>query len=253
MSSMEEERVSARVGEFPVELPVFNGPFRLLAELLLDRTIDVCDVPVARVTERFLEHAEEAEGWSLEEATWFLAICAVLLEMKVGRLLPKPSRADEEDLMGASPDIAYARSLELAAFRSVGRWLAEALAEGATYHPREAGPAEEFAHLYPDLMERVTPEALVEAAAALLRPPPTVDLSHVAPIRASVADALETVVARLSEGRKKTARFRELVSDCREPIHVVVRFLALLELYKEGRVGLRQAKNFGEIEVRWKG
>ena len=252
VSSM-EERVSSRVGEFPVELPVFNGPFRILAELLLDRTIDVCDVPVARVTERFLEHAEEAEGWSLEEATWFLATCAVLLEIKVGRLLPKPARLDDEDLMGGSPDIAYARSLELAAFRNVGRWLAEKLTEGAKYHPREAGPAREFAHLYPDLMERVTPDALAEAAAALLRPPPTVDLSHVAPIRASVAEALETVVAHLVDASKKTTRFRELVSDCREPIHVVVRFLALLELYKEGRVGLRQAENFGEIEVRWKG
>jgi segregation and condensation protein A len=253
MSAMKEERLSSRVGEFPVELPVFNGPFRLLAELLLDRTIDVCDVSVARVTERFLEHAEEAEGWSLEEATWFLAICAVLLEMKVGRLLPKPPRDDDEDLLGGSPDVAYARSLELAAFRRVGQWLREALADGARYHAREAGPAEEFAHLYPDLMERVTPEALAEAAAALLRPPPTLDLSHVAPIRVSVADALETVVAQLSQGRKKTARFRELVSDCREPIHVVVRFLALLELYKDGRVGLKQAKNFGEIEVKWKG
>ncbi|HZA27927.1 MAG TPA: segregation/condensation protein A, partial [Actinomycetota bacterium] len=127
---MGEERVSSRVGEFSVELPVFSGPFRLLAELLLDRTIDVCDVPVARVTERFLEHAEEAEGWSLEEATWFLAICAVLLEMKVGRLLPRPSRPEEDDLMASSPDIAYARSLELAAFRSVARWLAQALADG---------------------------------------------------------------------------------------------------------------------------
>jgi segregation and condensation protein A len=253
MSAMEEEQLSSRVGEFSVELPVFNGPFRLLAELLLDRSIDVCDVPVARITERFLEHAEEAEGWSLEEATWFLAICAVLLEMKVGRLLPKPSRGEDEELLGGSPDLAYARSLELAAFRRVGEWLRDALAEGSKYHPREAGPAEEFAHLYPDLMERVTPEALAEAAAALLRPPPTVDLTHVAPIRASVAEALETVVAQLADGRKKTARFRELVSDCVEPIHVVVRFLALLELYKEGRVGLKQARNFGEIEVKWKG
>jgi len=68
-----------------VELPVFAGPFRLLADLLLDQKIDVCDVAVARVTELFLEHAEDADTWSLEEATWFLAVCAILLELKVGR------------------------------------------------------------------------------------------------------------------------------------------------------------------------
>src|SRR5713226_5926423 len=60
--------------EMLVELPVFSGPFRLLAELIFDQKVDVCDVPVARVTERFLRRGrEETAGWTLEEATWFLA------------------------------------------------------------------------------------------------------------------------------------------------------------------------------------
>jgi segregation and condensation protein A len=247
------EQVTSRVGEFPVDLPVFTGPFRLLASLLLERKIDVCDVSVARVTEIFLQRADEAEGWTLEEATWFLAICAALLDIKVGRLLPKPQRIDEEDLVGGSPDLAYARSLELAAFRKVARWLSDVFQEGAKYHPRPAAAAEEFADLYPDLMKRVTPQALAHAASALFRPPPTIDLAHVTPIRASVWEALDAVVSRLSRPRRRAARFRELVSDCDEPIQVVVRFLALLELYKDGRVALSQAGTFGEIEVKWKG
>lgn len=244
------EHVGTRVGEFPVELPVFRGPFRLLAELILDRKVDVCDVPVAKVTEDFLARAEEAEGWTLEEATWFLAICAVLLELKVGRLFPTDREPDEEDLLGGSPDLAFARSLELAAFRKIARVIAERLEESASYHSREAGPLEEFAHLYPDPMEKVTLEDLAETAAALLRPP-TVDLSHVAPIRATVADALDAVEKRLT--RRGEARFRDLVRDCRERIDVVVRFLALLELHSQGRVELKQAATFGDIEVRWEG
>ncbi|MGH2722976.1 MAG: segregation and condensation protein A [Actinomycetota bacterium] len=240
----------ARVGEFPVELPVFRGPFRVLADLILERQVDVCDVPVARVTEDFLARAEEAEGWTLEEATWFLAICTVLLELKVRRLFPGREESDEEDLLGASPDLAYARSLELAAFRKMAGRLSELFEEGARFIARDVGPAEEFAGLYPDPMERVTPEALAEAAAALLRPP-RIDLSHVAPIRASVADALESVRRRLA--RRRESRFRDLVTDCRERIQVVVRFLALLELHAEGRVALRQAQTFGDIEVRWEG
>ena len=74
---------------FAVELPVFRGPFRLLAELILDHKIDVCDVSIATVTDRFLERAKDAELWDLEEATWFLAASAVLLELKVGRLMPR--------------------------------------------------------------------------------------------------------------------------------------------------------------------
>ena len=250
MGRMAEEQVATRVGEFPVELPVFRGPFRLLAELILDRKVDVCDVPVASVTEDFLAKSEEAEGWTLEESTWFLAICTVLLELKVGRLFPSEREPDEEDLLGASPDLAFARSLELSAFRKIARVLSKRFAESALYHPREAGPLEEFAHLYPDPMERVTPEALSEAAMAMLRPP-IVDLSHVAPIRASVSDALSSVERRLT--RKGEQRFRDLVRDCRERIDVVVHFLAVLELHAQGRLQLSQADTFGEIEVRWEG
>lgn len=236
------------MGEFTVELPVFSGPFRLLADLLLERRIDVCDVPVARVTDRFLAHAAEAERWDLEEATWFVALGAVLLELKVGRLMPKLHEPSEEDLVGGSPDLAYARSLELAAFRRVAVDLARRLEEGARFFPREAGPPEEFAHLYPDIMENVTSERLAAVAAVALRPPPLLDLSHVQPVRVTVAEAIETMRERL--GELGSTRFRELVADCEERIHVVVRFLALLELYREGHVDLSQAGTFGEIEVR---
>jgi segregation and condensation protein A len=235
-------------GAFAVELPVFSGPFKLLAELILDHKFDVCDVPVADVTELFLARSKEAQGWSLEEATWFLAVCAILLELKVGRLTPRHEEVSEEDLLGGSPDLAYARSLELVAFRKVARDLQAMLEHGALYHSREAGPPEEFADLYPDLMEKATPELVAEAAATLLRPPPGVDLSHVAPIRASVSDAIRDVEERLEQLGE--ARFRDLVADCRERIHVVVRFLALLELHREGKVELSQAETFGEIDVK---
>ncbi|MGH2674392.1 MAG: segregation and condensation protein A [Actinomycetota bacterium] len=250
MPELDEDRVLARVGEFPVDLPVFRGPFRLLAELILDRKVDVCDVPVARVTEDFLAKADQAEGWTLEEATWFLAICAVLLELKVGRLFPSEREPDEEDLLGGSPDLAYARRIELAAFRHVAAVLAERVEEATRSLSRRAAPPQEFAHLYPDLMEKVTTEALSEAAVALLRAP-TVDLSHVTPIMATVEEAVATVTRRMT--RRGEARFRDLVKDCRERIHVVVRFLALLELHARGQVALSQAETFGDIEVRWEG
>ncbi|MEX1047693.1 MAG: ScpA family protein [Actinomycetota bacterium] len=235
---------------FAVELPVFSGPFRALADLILDRKVDVCDVSVADVTNAFLEYAKEADDWDLEEATWFLAVCALMLELKVDRLMPRHETLDDEDL-AMSPDLAYARSLELAAFRRLTEIIALRLEEGARYHSREAGPAPEFAHLYPDLTARVTPDDLQAAVEALLRPPTRVDLSHVTPIRVTMAEAMQAVEARMGELR--AARFRELVADCRERIHVVVRFLALLELYRTGRVHLEQAETFGEIEVKWQG
>jgi segregation and condensation protein A len=233
---------------FSVELPIFVGPFKLLTDLILDQKVDVCDVSIATVTDRFLEHAEDAERWSLEEATWFLAACAVLLELKVGRLMPRHEVLDEEDLLGVSPDLIYARSLELAAFREVAASLAKRFEEEALHVPREAGPPAEFAHLYPDVMEKVKPEQLAALAAALLRPPPMLDLSHVTPIRYTLDEARVAVRAHLD--RLREASFRELVADCDERIQIVVRFLALLDLYREGHVDLAQAETFGEINVR---
>jgi segregation and condensation protein A len=179
-------------------------------------------------------------------------VCALLLELKVGRLLPRASAEAEEDLLGGvSPDLLYARSLELAAFRKIASRFSEIMAEAALLVPRSAPPPPEFAHLYPDVMDRVTPEMLLDTAVSLLEPLPVIDLTHVTPIRASLSEALRTVEAHVSA--VSHARFRDLLQDCEERIQVVVRFLALLELYREGKVELLQAQMFGDIEVRWRG
>lgn len=239
-------------GAFAVELPVFAGPFRLLTDLIMEQKVDVCDVSVAAVTDRFLARAKEAERWDLEEVTWFLAICAILLELKVGRLMPRHTEMDEEDLVGASPDLAYARSRELAAFRRVAVELARRLEDEAGYFTRDVGPGPELSHLYPDPMARVSVEDLAALAAQLLRPPPTLDLTHVTPIRYTMAEAMSAVERRI-EDFGRSASFRDLVADCDERIQIVVRFLALLELYRDGRVELHQGDTFGEIHVEWQG
>lgn len=238
---------------FAVELPGFSGPFKLLADLILEQKVDILDVPVAGVTDAFLAHTADAGRWDLEEATWFLAICAVLLEMKVSRLTPRAVTPDEDDLLGASPDLAYARSIELRAFRKVALELARRLEDEASFFTRDVGPGPEFAHLYPDPLVAVVPARLAEVAAAMLRPQPALDLSHVTPIRFTVADAIATVEDRMQAFEGRSASFRELVADCDERIEVVVRFLALLELYRDGKVEIQQATTFGEIEVGWKG
>jgi len=240
-------------GGFAVEVPGFTGPFRLLADLILEQKLDVCDIPVATITDLFLSHAKDSERWSLEEATWFLAICAVLLELKVARLAPRQSEPDEEDLLGGSPDLQYARSRELRAFRKVALELARRLEDEAGYLTRDVGPGPEYAHLYPDPLVDVAAPVLAELAIRLLRPPPDLDLSHVTPIRFTVSDAMEAVEQRFASIDGKQASFRQIVADCEERIHVVVRFLALLELYREGKVDLQQAATFGEIEVEWRG
>jgi len=219
----------------------------------LEQKVDVCDVPIASVTDGYLRYAKQTETWNLEEATWFLAICAILLELKIARLTPKHTELDEEDLLGGSPDLAYARSIELRAFRKVALELARRLEDEAGFFTRDVGPGPAFSHLYPDPMETVDARQLAAIAVQLLRPPPTLDLSHVTPIRFTVTDAIVAVETRLRGIEAGQATFRELTADCQDRMEKVVRFLALLELYRDGKIELLQAATFGEIEVEWKG
>jgi segregation and condensation protein A len=104
--------------------------------------------------------------------------------------------------------------------------------------------------MVPDPLTRLRPERLRDAARRVLeaKPEARVDTDHVAPIRASVADAIVTVLDRLPADR--TVAFRELARDATSRLDAIVRFLAVLELYKQGIVDLEQIENFGVLEVR---
>jgi segregation and condensation protein A len=238
-------------GGLHVDLPLFRGPFRLLATLVFEEKVDVCDVPVARVTSSFLEKGLVLmHGWTLEENTWFVATCASLLELKVGRLLPRHTVETEEDLLGGTPpDLLFARSLELAAFRRMSEEFATRLGAAARFLPRETGPPAELVHLYPDVLQAVSAADMAHLAAELFRPEPEVDLSHVTAIRVSLADAVKALRDHMELAGEAT--FRDMLAGCQERIEVVIRFLALLELHREGKVELEQAELFGDISVRW--
>ena len=83
------------------------------------------------------------------------------------------------------------------------------------------------------------------------KPVPRIDLHHVAPIRASVADAVAELVDELPRAGRIT--FARLTADLRERLEVIVRFLAVLELFKQGLVEVDQAELFGEITIEWVG
>jgi segregation and condensation protein A len=103
------------------------------------------------------------------------------------------------------------------------------------------------------LLAGVTPGGLREAweRAVTPRPLPRVDLDHVAPIRVSVAEVVDELAVALPGAGWRS--FRDLTAGLPTRLDVIVRFLALLELFKQGLVDLAQAKSFGELTVAWTG
>ena len=103
----------------------------------------------------------------------------------------------------------------------------------------------------PDLLEGVKPKQVHAAflRATAPKPEPKVDLFHVGVIKANVADALAELVDELPRVRRIT--FRRLTADFVDRLEIIVRFLALLELYKQGYIDLEQGQKFGDIDIVW--
>ena len=238
---------------YAVSTPVFEGPFDLLLHLILQEEVDIHEVSLSRIVEAYLAELDKMKSLDLEIATEFLLIAATLIDLKARRLLPTGDDGDldEELALWEERDILLARLLDCKTFKDVSAVMHDLIERAELTHPRLAGPDERFESLLPDLLEGVSPQRVQRAFLRATEPkgPVSIDLFHVAPIRASVADALDELVRVLPERGKAT--FRELVVGIVDRIEVVVRFLALLELYKQGRVDLVQAERFGEIAVVW--
>src|SRR2546425_6391276 len=181
---------------YQVRTEVFSGPFDLLLHLIAKRELDIYEVSLAAITEEYLAHLKEMVELDLDVATEFLVVAATLIEMKASRLLPGPPR-DDDALDVSDRDLLIARLLEYRAYKDASARLSQMLADNDGFVPRSAGPGEEFARLAPDLMARVSPERFAQIAADALssRQSPHVDISHITPIRVSVADAIDEVRA----------------------------------------------------------
>ncbi len=237
---------------YAVSTPVYEGPFDLLLHLILKEEVELWEVSLAQVIDAFLLEVERLGRVDLEVATEFLLIASTLVELKARRLLPGAdmTELDEELLRFEERDLLLARLLECKTFKDAARVLEGHLRVGARCVPRSAGPEEPFRSMAPDPLERVTARALVAAARRGLAPKaePIVDTYHLAPIRASVRDAVDALMVSLPHNRPVT--FRYLVAGIEDKLEIIVRFLAVLEMFKQGLVDLAQTETFGDLVVR---
>ncbi len=241
---------------YEVSTPVFEGPFDLLLHLVTVDQVDLYEVSMSRIVDAYLaEMARMEDQLDLEVATEFVLIAAILIELKCRRLLPGPADVDgdEEVALWEERDLLLGRLLECKTFKDAGAILGRLAEAAAASPPRAAGLEDRFAKLAPDLLAHITADRLGRAMTRLGVPPsqPRVDLSHLAPISLSVADT----VVRLSQILPARGRvpFRKLTGGLDGGLEVIVYFLAILELYKDGLVELEQAERFGALLVTWAG
>lgn len=238
-----------------VSTPVFEGPFDLLLHLILKEQVDIHEVSLSVIVDAYLTELAAMQSLDLEVATEFLLIAATLVELKARRLLPgrEDVDLDEELALWEERDLLLSRLLECKTFKDVGQVFGRLADAADRTYARRCGPDERFAELMPDLLEGVKPKQMHAAFVRATTPKvvPKVDLFHMGVIKASVSDALAELVDELPRIRRIS--FRRLTADLADRMEVIVRFLALLELFKQGFVELDQGEKFGDIDIVWIG
>ncbi|MDM7831105.1 segregation and condensation protein A [Cellulomonas edaphi] len=241
---------------FEVHLDNFSGPFDLLLGLIAKHKLDITEVALARVTDEFIDYIRTSgKDWDLSRASEFLVIAATLLDLKAARLLPSADVEDAEDLeLLEARDLLFARLLQYRAYKEVAADLAERFAGEGRRFPRVVQLEPHLAALLPELVWQIGPDqlaALAARAVAPKAPPAGVDISHLHAPPVSVREQAAVLVDRLRH--QGATSFRALVADAGSTIVVVARFLALLELFREGAVAFDQVSPLGELNVRWTG
>ena len=243
---------------FQVRLSNFEGPFDLLLQLIFAHRLDVTEVALHRVTDDFIAYTKAiGRQLELDETTAFLVIAATLLDLKAARLLPAGEIHDNEDLaLLEVRDLLFARLLQYRAFKHVAEMFAELEAAALRSYPRAVSLEDRYEDLLPEVMLGVDALLFSQIAASAFtpRPVPMVATEHLHEFMVSVPEQAGQLLAELERrGPGQWATFSELVADCREPILIVGRFLALLELYRARAVAFDQSEPLGVLQVSWTG
>ena len=258
ISVEEATDVNAASAGFSVHLANFDGPFDLLLQLISRHKMDVTEVSLSIVTDEFISFIRgleaSGEGWELEQATEFLVVAATLLDLKAARLLPSGDVEDEEDLaLLEARDLLFARLLQYRAFKEIAATFSERIATAEKSFARVVALDPALAALLPEVLIGVGAARFAAIAERVLTPKvaPVVAIQHLHMALVSVAEESKMVVEALRHS--KSLSFRNLIADADSTLVVVARFLALLDLYRQGVLRFDQVIALGELQISWTG
>jgi len=226
---------------FLVKTETYEGPFEVLLDLIEARKLLVNEVSLAQITEDFIQHVRAQKLFPVEQTANFIHIAATLLLIKSKSLIPDLALTDEE-----SEDVDDLKR-RLAAYekvREASRELARIYGRNVLFQagkrPQEPifSPSGDF-----------TKGALAEALARVLQAREVVEELPEARVKplVTIEEMMDRLATRVQSALKLS--FKEFSEDAKEKVEVIVSFLALLELMKQGMVGAEQHDTYGDIHI----
>ena len=247
-----------RVAGFSLHLSNFDGPFDLLLQLISKHKMDITEIALGAVTDEFIAYIKQLEnadsGWDLDKTTEFLVVAATLLDLKAAKLLPSGQVDDEADLaLLEARDLLFARLLQYRAFKEIASIFTERIEREEKFFARLVALEPHLAQLLPEVLIGVGAQRFAAIANRVLTPKtsPIFSIDHLHQPTVSVAEQASKIVDQLRRTGRMT--FRGLTADAENTLVVIARFLALLELYKEGVIRFEQMISLGELQITWVG
>ncbi len=247
-----------RVAGFSLHLTNFDGPFDLLLQLISKHKMDITEVALGAVTDEFIAYIKQLEnaelGWDLDKTTEFLVVAATLLDLKAAKLLPSGQVDDETDLaLLEARDLLFARLLQYRAFKEIAAIFTDRIDREEKSFARLVALEPHLAQLLPEVLIGVGAQRFAAIANRVLTPKnsPIFSIDHLHQPTVSVAEQATKMVEQLRRSGRMT--FRGLTADAENTLVVIARFLALLELYKEGVIRFEQMVSLGELQITWVG
>lgn len=230
-----------------VFLETFEGPLDLLLYLIRKQNFNILDIPMAEVTRQYLDYVEQIRAHNLELAAEYLLMAAMLIEIKSRMLLPAPKVAEGETVEDPRADLVR-RLLEYEQIKLAARALDELPVLGRDFFLGQAALDERTERPLP----QVLPEDLRQAWQDILRRAKLNAHHTIAREKLSVREHMTHILRRLQTARvlEFTELFEEEIRSGRGIPIVVVHFVAMLELSREGLLQLVQVEAFAPIYVR---
>lgn len=224
---------------YKIHLNTFEGPLDLLLFFIKRDELDIYDIPISRITKEFIDYLHLLEQLDLEAAGEFILMAATLMQIKVKMLLPREVDEKGEEI-DPRADLVKAL-LEYKRYKEMSEELSfmEANQRNYMYRGNYDSDAKETPPDYEVLLKNISIYDLIKAFKKVLMDKPAEPVHQIKKWNVTIDEQMEYVDSKLKE--KPERSFLELLVDLNDRIKIVVTFIAMLEMVKAGRVGLRES------------
>ncbi|MFA7288416.1 MAG: segregation/condensation protein A [Melioribacteraceae bacterium] len=232
---------------YKIKLQHFEGPLDLLLFFIKRDELDIYDIPISHITREFMQYFHLIEQLDLEVAGDFILMAATLMQIKVKMLLPKEIDSKGEEI---DPRADLVKALiEYKRFKEVSEEMSflETNQRKVSYRSNYEFDERQSFDNYEVLLKNVTIYDLIKAFKKAMLEMPKQSIHRIEKPNITIDEQMKYISAKLEI--KKEMKFVELIGMIKEKIRIIVTFIALLEMVKMGKIGLKESDNFNDFLV----